>query len=253
MDSLGINRAVWTALRFGKPVSMDYLQEVTGEAPRPIFRYLNTLMEHGFIAIANARQAGSGETVLDFRLARKTGPRAPYTDKFGKLIDPNEISRMEYADRAQKLKPANLAAIIWIKARGMGEYTISDMLAAVNKPYSEKKIWTANNNLFLAGYVSRVRRGVYKAEPLPPELAVALEELKRRAKVREISDLTGIYKMVGKVLKSRQVGFLMDLLRAENYSVWVARNMSNGSRSVYRIEEPKSRKSASNGGGQNDN
>ena len=239
MDDSGVNRAVWVALRFGKPVSMDYLQEVTGEAPRRIVRYLNTLMAHGFISIASARQATGGETILDFRMARKTGPKAPYLDKFGKFIDPNELSRMEYADRAQKLKPANLSAVIWVKAQTMGEFTMTEMLAAVNKPYSEKKIWTATNNLFLAGYVSRVRRGVYRAEPLAPELATALDELRRRASAREVADLSDIYDTVGKMLKSRQVGFLTDILRAEGYRVWVARNLSNGQRSVYRIEEPK--------------
>lgn len=239
MDDSGVNRAVWVALRFGKPVSMDYLQEVTGEAPRRIVRYLNTLMSHGFVTIAGAKQAVSGETIVDFRMARKSGPRAPYVDRFGKFTDPNELSRMEYKDRAQKLKAANLSAVIWVKAQTMGEYTISDMLTAVNRPYTEKKIWTANNNLFLAGYVSRVRRGVYKAEPLPQELATALAELRRRASVREIADLSAIYNSVGKVLKSRQTGFVTDILRAEGYRIWVARNMSNGQRSVYRIEEPK--------------
>ena len=252
MDSSGVNRAVWVALRFGKPVSMDYLQEVTGEAPRRIVRYLNTLMSHGFVTIAGTKQAASGETIVDFRMARKTGPRAPYIDKFGLFTDPNELSRMEYKDRAQKLKAANLSAVIWVKARTMGEYTISDMLTAVNRPYTEKKIWTANNNLFLAGYVSRVRRGVYKAEPLPQELATALEELRRRASAREVADLSAIYETVGTMLKSRQVGFLTDILRAEGYRVWVARNMSNGQRSVYRIEEPKARKRTSDGG-HNDN
>ena len=239
MDDSGVNRAVWVALRFGKPVSMDYLQEVTGEPPRRIVRYLNTLMTHGFVTIAGAKQAVSGETIVDFRMARKTGPRAPYVDRFGKFTDPNELSRMEYSDRAQKLKSANLSAVIWVKAQAMGEYTISDMLTAVNRPYTEKKIWTANNNLFLAGYVSRVRRGVYKAEPLPQELATALAELRRRASVREIADLSAIYNTVGKVLKSRQTGFVTDILRAEGYRIWVARNLSNGQRSVYRIEEPK--------------
>lgn len=239
MDDSGVNRAVWVALRFGKPVSMDYLQEVTGEPPRRIVRYLNTLMTHGFVTIAGAKQAVSGETIVDFRMARKTGPRAPYVDRFGKFTDPNELSRMEYSDRAQKLKAANLSAVIWVKAQTMGEYTISDMLTAVNRPFTEKKIWTANNNLFLAGYVSRVRRGVYKAEPLPQELATALAELRRRASVREIADLSAIYNTVGKVLKSRQTGFVTDILRAEGYRIWVARNLSNGQRSVYRIEEPK--------------
>lgn len=239
MDDSGVNRAVWVALRFGKPVSMDYLQEVTGEAPRRIVRYLNTLMAHGFIAIANAKHGTGGETLVDFMLARKSGPRAPYIDRFGKFTDPNELSRMEYADRAQQLKSPNLAAVIWVKAQTMGEFTMADMLAAVNKPYTEKKIWTATNNLFLAGYVSRVRRGVYKAEPLPQELATALSELRRRASARDVADLSAIYETVGKILKSRQVGFLMDILRAEGYRVWVARNLSNGQRSVYRIEEPK--------------
>lgn len=167
MDNMATNRAVWQALRFGKPVSMDYLLEITGEAARPIIGYLNKLMAHGFVCIANIRRAGSGEAVFDFRLARNSGPKAPYVDKFGVFVDPNDISKMAYADRAQKLKAPNISAVVWVKAQSLGEFTVSDVVDALNKPYTEKRIWTAINNLFLAGYVTRVRRGVYKAAPLP--------------------------------------------------------------------------------------
>ena len=68
----------------------------------------------------------------------------------------------------------------------------------------------------------------------------ALTGLRDRADKGIVEDLTSIYDTIGHVLKSRQVGFLMDILRAEGYRVWVARNLSNGQRSVYRIAPPKS-------------
>ena len=237
----GAHRAIWQAMRFGKPVTIDYLQEITGEPVRPITKYLNALMSNGLVHMAVPRQAESGETLATFLLARNAGPRAPYVDQFGQFINPNEISRMGYADKAQKVKAPHLSATIWVIARRKGcPFTVADMINAVNRPYSEKRIWLAISNLFRSGYVRRESRGVYSAVDLPEHMNRALAGLRDRADKGIVEDLTSIYDTIGHVLKSRQVGFLMDILRAEGYRVWVARNLSNGQRSVYRIAPPKS-------------
>jgi hypothetical protein len=88
-------RGVWAALEGPRTVSVDDLELLTEGDPPSILAYLNLLVKHDYVMLSGPRKSVSGDSLVLFRLIKRTGPHAPYENEGGRFVDPNAPNQVK--------------------------------------------------------------------------------------------------------------------------------------------------------------
>lgn len=145
-------RAIWAALELGRSRTLEDLQMIAGLEPAVSLEYLGLLIVHGYVVMPGIRRAASGEAVVQFKLARRTGPEAPYVDSNNRFVDLN------VAGPASGQRPRGIykAKVRLMAERLGGPFTQAELRNALPDPETRTKkfsgIWS---NMKRAGEIVR--------------------------------------------------------------------------------------------------
>lgn len=229
-------RGVWAALEGARTVSLDDLELLIAGDPRSILAYLNLLIRHDYVALSGPRKSVSGDSLILFRLTKRTGPGAPYENEEGHFVDPNARNQIKLGSRwSLPSWSARIRHAAECLNRPFTREEISDVVSRNRE--DRHHFQTAWNQLRASGQIVRTENPRHFVVRIVADVLAIREYLRERPGQwigsMEIADDLGAFAVTFQRIKQA-----LDLAAAEGYEVRIAERQETGGtrRFTYRIE-----------------